>query len=205
MQRRMRGAPRSAARSGAIKASRSAFTSKKSTARGARFPLLVQRRPERRARRRASAGAGRATDSGPSGAAASRRKTRPTSNTRMRGDLARVVASHVRRPASRSALVRMTECWLAIGLSSRIGFGLAREIRLPGRLDEGEVDHLLVVARREPLAQRVQRALRPSGTRAACARRRAADAPRCARSRDARHLLDQVLLDREIEAIARAG
>src|SRR5207249_7380082 len=62
-----------------------------------------------------------ATESGPSCADASRRYTRPTSKTRMRGTLREwfLRTTSIKEPIK---LVRITDWWLAIGLSSRIGF-----------------------------------------------------------------------------------
>src|SRR6185436_10596048 len=76
------------------------------------------------------------------------------------------------------------------------------EIGLPVRLDEAEADHLAVIAGRQALAQVVQAALafRALREHRGDARRVRLDAIETVNSR---HFLDQVLLDRDVEAIAR--
>jgi hypothetical protein len=76
----------------------------------------------------------------------------------------------------------------------------AGKVRLPARLDEAEVDHLAVVACREPLAQGVQ-ASSPLGQR-----QHLRGNPRRVRGNaleavQARHLFDQIFLDREVKAV----
>src|SRR4030095_15234907 len=77
-------------------------------------------------------------------------------------------------------------------------------IGLPGRLDEAEVDHLAVAGRRQPLAQRVlgAPALGRRHHGRGRARRVRGDALEAV---DARHLLDEVFLDLEVEAKAGWG
>ena len=111
-----------AQRSGAHSASRSALTSKKSTARGGAPHCSSSARAE-----------GRRGDAHRLAHAAHRE--RPVRRRRIAQEhapdlehadarhLAVVVVLDIRRPASRSGVVRITDCWLAIGLSRRIGFG----------------------------------------------------------------------------------
>ena len=78
---------------------------------------------------------------------------------------------------------------------------LSRKIELPLRLDEGEVDHLVVIGRGEALAQLMQAALLGhAGKRRGRARRVRRDALVAI---EPRHFLDQVFLDREVVAIGR--
>src|SRR5207244_13273148 len=79
--------------------------------------------------------------------------------------------------------------------------GLAGKIRLPRRLDEAEIDDLAVVGGGKPLAQRMKAARRLGRVEhdRRRARRMRLDALEAV---EARHLLDQVLLDLDVEAVA---
>ena len=103
------------------------------------------------------------------------------------------------------SVVRITDCWLAIGLSRRIGFASPAKSASQRRLDEAEVDHFAVVARGEPLAQRVQAALRLRAPAACVAAARGGCAAMRSKPCSARHLLDQVFLDLDVEAVATAA
>ena len=79
--------------------------------------------------------------------------------------------------------------------------GRWRQVRLPGGLDEGEVDRFLVIAGRNPFAQGVQ------GARGLAARVHAGQRARRVRrdiveAMHARHFFDQVFFDRDVEAEA---
>src|SRR5262249_24898571 len=76
---------------------------------------------------------------------------------------------------------------------------LAGEIGLPLRVDEAEVDRFLVVGVGQALPQRVARTAR-LGLRAHRDRRARRARWNAIETVDARHLLDQVLLDLDVEA-----
>ena len=130
----------------------------------ASFPPHCGRRPRRRpGPPRASAGPRRARCCRPSARCASRRKTRPISNTRTRSALrARLWRSTRTRLPSR--LERITP---AAGdrVQQLDRVGIAGQLVLPAFLDEAEVDGFLVVQRR----QRRRTAMRCGALRAAAA------------------------------------
>ena len=147
------------------------------------FPLLARRRAVGQPRRCASAGARRATESGPSSAPGSRRNTRPDlEHAHARHLAVHGCTHHVDQRADQRSSAS-PRCWLAIGLSRRIGSALPAKSRSQRRLDEAEVDHLLVVRGRQPLAQDVQPSAVVSGAGSIAAAARGGCAPGCARSR----------------------
>ena len=180
--------------SGAASASRSPLTSKKSTSRAALAPLLGQRR--RRTRGRRCAAAGRSDRP-------SRANTRPTSNMRTRGTLALDVrAQHVEQPGQQRGAhdVEMRGDRIQHARSA------ARRRRARARVADSTKLNVTISCQSRATSgagSRARRALR-FGRAAACV-------CTCARgvrrdrvvAVDARDLLDEVFLDREVEAVRR--